>query len=686
MAVSISISIAQNSQNIANNTSNVTVKVTASWTGGSHNRVVNAAGVPQAKGWVKIDGTSYDFASTFNDGETTSGSKVICTQIVDVNHNSDGTKTLNCSASYTTGVSSGTVRASENEPLTTIPRKSVISDIWNGTLGRSQTLTITRHSTSFTHSLKAVCGSSTLYIKADGSTSTSEVKHNDCSIPFTPPLDWAKQNTTGTTVSVTFTITTYNGSTNVGSNEKKITCSIPSSVCPTCSIDVSDPTGIRDKYGAYVQGLSKLKVVVTPTLAYNSPIASYSTTANGVTYSSSSFTTGTLVNSVGNNITTKVVDKRGRSYSTSKSIGTTLSYSKPIISTLNVYRCDSNGNKNDQGDHVQVTFHASVTPLNNKNTAEYILKYKKSSDGGYTEFNFEEIVQTQGLFAETFTYRFAADTGSSYDVRVDVTDNHYTTSRTTSASTAFVMMHWNAAGDGMGIGKVSELPNVLDIGMQTRFYGGILQVELEAETDLNDVKTPGTYTGLNMPTYGYTNCPAMSGTFTLEVFASGDAEQVKQRVTYCHKSASRAWERFYYVGDDGIHSAGWGEWVCVSDYEGRLIWYGANYMTGSQTANLTEPVNRQRSGIVLVFSLYDQDAKAAKNQEFFEFFVPKYTIKQHEGQGRNFNLCGMYGNGVKYLYLWNDRIVGNDGNNADKTIGGITYNNSRYVLRYVIGV
>ena len=45
MAVSISLAITQNSQNVANNTSNVTVSVTAKWTYGDGTRTF-ARGVP----------------------------------------------------------------------------------------------------------------------------------------------------------------------------------------------------------------------------------------------------------------------------------------------------------------------------------------------------------------------------------------------------------------------------------------------------------------------------------------------------------------------------------------------------------------------------------------------------------------------------------------------------------------
>ena len=40
----------------------------------------------------------------------------------------------------------------------------------------------------------------------------------------------------------------------------------------------------------------------------------------------------------------------------------------------------------------------------------------------------------------------------------------------------------------------------------------------------------------------------------------------------------------------------------------------------------------------------------------------------------------------KYLYIYNDRIVGNDVNTTTGTRNGITYNNAKYVMRYVMGV
>ena len=96
MAVSLSLAITQNSQNIANNTSNVTVAATIHWTNGSWNAYA------QCHGSITIDGVVHEFSekTRFNESHTQTGSQVVMTKTVNVSHNNDGTKTLNCSAIF----------------------------------------------------------------------------------------------------------------------------------------------------------------------------------------------------------------------------------------------------------------------------------------------------------------------------------------------------------------------------------------------------------------------------------------------------------------------------------------------------------------------------------------------------------------------------------------------------------
>ena len=190
MAVSIEFRFTQNSQSITNNTSNVTVKIYCWWTNGSYNHTSKS-------GSLTIDGQKYSFSNTFNDNSTTSGGKTLVTKTLDIEHNADGTKTLECSAWYATGVSAGTLSISKSFTLDTIPRASSLTAS-SGTLNTAQTLTISRASSNFKHKITYSCGSASGYVAGSSSAFTT-----DTSISWTPPLSLASQNTTGTSVSVT---------------------------------------------------------------------------------------------------------------------------------------------------------------------------------------------------------------------------------------------------------------------------------------------------------------------------------------------------------------------------------------------------------------------------------------------------------------------------------------------------
>lgn len=645
MAVSISLAITQNSQSIANNTSNVTVKVTAKWTNGSNNRVVAADGTAQAKGWLKIDGTSYNFDSTFNDNKTTSGSKVVFTKTVDVKHNTDGKKTLACSASYTTGVSSGTVTAESEKELTTIPRKSTLS-VSNGTLGTAQTLTVTRQSTSFTHSIKAVCGSSTVYIKADGTTQSSEVKHSDCSISFKPPLSWANQNTTGTSVTVKYTITTYNGSTSVGSNTYSTTCSIPASVKPSCMISVTDPMGwaTKDGINSYIKGVSRFRVTVTATKSHGSDIDSYNVSANGVTYKTASFTTDAISSSGTLRITATVKDKRGRTGSNYVDIPV-IDYSPPTISSLTVHRCDQNGVNNDQGGWIKVSFSSRVVNVKDANLPKYTLEYKPTSGSEY-----EEPIELDCYGAyelNAYEHVFEADTGLSYDIRVSVNDAiSPIVSATTSASTAHTIMHWHATGRGIGFGKVAEITpedsfsgnGVADFALDAKFnepvYGKALGMDrlpaILEDADFNDYMDPGCYAAQsNAIAETCFNCPA-DRAGRLEVWsATGEGVRPEQwsylRQRYIpYNSANAVWEREVSRGEDNIWHYGdwWRSTLTPSASEkvyskaARTVCLSANTVLGATNTYTKLPFNTTVLSTNDRLTLVDSSVRIGSNIQY----------------------------------------------------------------------
>lgn len=349
--------------------------------------------------------------------------------------------------------------------LDTIPRKSTLSAD-NGTLGVAQTLKVTKKASRFTHTIRYAIGNDywTIALKASETT-----------IPWTPPIERASYNTTGTSIKAVLTIITYNGSDEIGTDSVTISLAIPSSVKPTCSPSVTDPTGIKDIYGYFVNGLSKCRVVIDATIAYGSDIAAYSAQVNDAAYSAKDFTTDWIREAGTLTVSATVKDKRGRTGSWSGSYNV-LDYEAPKVTALTVHRCNEDGSENDQGEFVQVTFSAAVTALRDRNTAKYKLRYKKSVDANYTEVEFTDLANTYTI--SRAVYVFPADSDYAYEVEVTASDRHGTYTRVTSASTAFTLMNWHPGGRGMGFGMVAEETGLAS-ALALKLYGGIESVTVD---------------------------------------------------------------------------------------------------------------------------------------------------------------------------------------------------------------
>ena len=108
-------------------------------------------------------------------------------------------------------------------------------------------------------------------------------------------------------------------------------------------------------------------------------------------------------------------------------------------------------------------------------------------------------------------------------------------------------------------------------------------------------------------------------------------------------------------------------------------------MIASHTANLSEAVSAQPNGIVLVFCAYNGSNDT--NYSWQSFFVPKQLVALSTA-AHTFTLSRgkfIYV-GTKYLYINDTSITGHADNNLTGTSNGITYDNNKFVLRYVIGV
>ena len=444
-------------QSTANNSTHVRWKLEL--IAGSSGAISSSA----SKAWsVTVDGVKYNGTNTV--GISNNSTKQLASGVTTVTHASDGTKSFAFSFSQEfditfSGAHIGTKSGAGSGTLNTIPRASQPSCITYpnhtqkvGYFGDTISIHMNRKSSSFTHTVRYAYGTLSGTIATGVTNGTT----------WTLPLSFMDLLPAGTNGSGTIYVDTFDGSTKIGTKWCGFTATIPDSVKPTCTIQVLDATNIKDTYGNLVKGLSKLRVKTTGTPAYSSPIASYTVNANGVRYTAADITTGVLASAGTTTVTATVTDKRGRTSSQASASFTVLDYNKPNITALSVRRCDEDGTANDTGEFIKVTFSAKVTALNNKNNALYKLYYKQTTSDTWTEVSLIDITNTYTVSG--YEYILAADGGKSFDIEVTAADRHNTASRSTSASTAFMPMHFGADGTSVGLLKAAERSGAVDVG------------------------------------------------------------------------------------------------------------------------------------------------------------------------------------------------------------------------------
>jgi hypothetical protein len=424
------------------------------------------------KTWeVWVDGNKYTGETTV--GINSNSTKTLASGNTRIAHNADGTKTFNYSFKQQFDINFngwiGDVSGQGSGTLERISRASQPSCItWPehtqnvGSFGDTISIHMNRTASDLTHTVRYQFGSASGTIATGVTTGTT----------WTIPKSLMTLIPDSLSGSGTIYVDTYAGTTLIGTKWCGFTATVPtSSDCyPTAKLTLEDTTGWDDVYGSPVQGLSKIKITVTPGLAYGSPIVAYTLNADGASYIAATATTGALKAAGDSPVTATVKDKRGRSGSASYTMKVQ-AYTLPNVSKLTVHRCNADGTENEQGEYIRVVFSAAITALGNKNTATYKLRYKKTAELSFTEVTLTDIANLYTVSDKV--HIFEADSNSSYEVEVEATDRHGTSTRSTSASTAFTLLNWGADGTSMGIGKVAEKANTLQIALDVEFIGKV---------------------------------------------------------------------------------------------------------------------------------------------------------------------------------------------------------------------
>ena len=476
-----------------------------------------------------------------------------------VPHGADGSLNMAAAASIDMDAVSytpGPMSLSGSMALTNIPRASTLSAS-NGTLGTAQTLTVNRASAGFTHTLTYDCGSAGGTILSNSAAA---------SVSWTPPLSLAAQNTTGQTVSVAFTLTTFNGSATVGTTTKTVSMAIPSSVKPTASaaVAVVNDNATVNGWGVAVKGFSRYKVTTSFTGAQGSTLKSRSVTVNGTGQTlTTSPATSSVLSSTTRTVKVKVTDSRDRAGDTVTVNGPMIyDYGSPTLSAATAWRCVSGGTASDSGTYLYVKCTGAVSSCGGHNgkTVQYRRRVAGGSWTGWAAL-------TSGTAQ---TVNAGLDPSRSYEVQFRVSDSlGGERSVTVTVPTAAVTLHLRAGGKGAAFGGYAQRDSAVDFtdwDVVGRVAGLGYCPALPEGSDLNACTTPGVFAVKgDAAAATMSNCPSVYGGRLTVVsamgdrFASGDAWQYYRQIY-----ESRLGYVYQRRGDSGSAAQViWGDWMLV---------------------------------------------------------------------------------------------------------------------------
>ena len=527
------IEIIQNSQNIANNTTNVTVKVWCKRTNTGYTTKGNGTC------YCTINGTQYS-ASITSSQSITSTPRELFTKTMDIAHNSDGTKTLSTSARITHSRFSSTGTGSYSQVLTSIPRVSTFSlNTSTVTLGSTAlTVTINKSSSSFTHKVYYKFGNINV-LKYDGSgTSTS----------FTPSISDCSQIPNAVSGTGQIVVETYNGSTKLGQNSANITLKVPDSVKPSFDSLVAElvANGINTSYG-YVQNKSQCKLSIRGSVgSYGSSITNYYISGGGFTGNSATATTGVLTQSGSITFSAYVTDSRGRRSDTKTVTISVKEYANPKILEFTAQRCLANGQLDEDGTYAKVYTNYSYSKLSGSNSITTSVMYRKTGDSTFVKCA-EKPVQGGAIVIGDGNL----DTTFAYEVRFELKDNFTTIGQSVTVATSFVTLDFRKGGKGIAIGKASEKDGLFDINMDVDIKGKftVNGKPVVVNVDWNNI--PSINVKGNIGLTGYIQLPNSGGSW-LNGATNGNIRGTKQSTGSYHPLISQTTSSNHKISLGGL--------------------------------------------------------------------------------------------------------------------------------------
>jgi len=373
------------------------------------------------------------------------------------------------------------------------------------------------------------------------------------SYTWTIPLSLCELLPNTTEGRFTVRVETYEGYTLIGSKNAVITVKVPENITPVALENTYTETvsGLTDLFGGWVQDNSILDITINASGQYGASIIQCVTEFMGKTYNGLNFKTDILNQSGTHAIKTTVTDSRGRKLVINDSLYI-LPYTFPKIGSLKAFRCDSSGNKKDEGEYVRVEFDYVVNVMNNANSGSYAIKYSTADSDTFTTMK-----NGRGTaIAETYISPYPIMLPEyAYTIRLTVSDLVKTVNYDVDVPVGFMVMDFNVNGRAIGVGKASEKDIGLEINMpiydqyDTRILNGVGYYESGGSTNANTTLEELFISTVNTPTSDFWFVRQM---FYADKTATSNRVQIAE--PYNKPNASH-YRRMYISG------SGWTAWV-----------------------------------------------------------------------------------------------------------------------------
>ena len=363
------------------------------------------------------------------------------------------------------------------------------------------TMSVTVYNTSYTHTLVIKNGSTTVLTITGLSLSNGS---------NTITLTAAQRSTVLAAMSAlksftgTFTLTTYSGTTQIGTaSEKTATVqttsanSAPTFTAFTFEDSNATAVGVTGNNQILIQNISTLKLTLTAATAKNgATISSYSVVAGSKTASgtTTTITVGTLPDKGTVPVIVTAIDSRG--YTTAVTVNiTVLEYEGINITEYTMRRV------NEVEDTTQVTIGGDITPVTiggtNKNSLRYLYyRYRKTSDSAYNSY--KDITSSTEYDDSGFNFEsdewLSLDADYSYYVQFLVTDKLTSDTVTITVPQGTPLLALRRKKVGINKREPAAALDVDGSVMMNGFNVLGLVAALDGTEDLNNLVAGGIYT------------------------------------------------------------------------------------------------------------------------------------------------------------------------------------------------